>query len=74
MGEGIYQCLMYCKIISWNVRGFNDPYKRDISKTSFREWATNVIFILKKKCLGGKRHGRKLECFEVYKGEFLLGL
>nr|XP_033512517.1 uncharacterized protein LOC117277208 [Nicotiana tomentosiformis] len=35
--------LMEVKILSWNVRGMNDPNKRVIIKVGVREWGANLV-------------------------------
>ncbi|XP_016447882.2 uncharacterized protein LOC107772940 [Nicotiana tabacum] len=35
--------LMEVKILSWNVRGMNDPNKRAIIKVGVREWGANLV-------------------------------
>ena len=35
-------CLMF-RLLSWNVRGINDLYKRDILKSFLRDWKCDLI-------------------------------
>ena len=38
-----FHVLMNLKILSWNVRGLNDCWKRSIVKNLLREWKCDVI-------------------------------
>ena len=37
--------LMKIKMISWNVRGLNDPRKRLVVKNLLREWKCDVVYL-----------------------------
>lgn len=34
---------MTLKLLSWNVRGLNNPHKRDIVKDLLEEWKSDVV-------------------------------
>ena len=34
---------MNLKILSWNVRGLNNPHKRDVVKNLLREWKCDIV-------------------------------
>ena len=34
---------MNLKLLSWNVRGFNNPHKRDIVNNLLKEWKCDVM-------------------------------
>ena len=40
---GVSLVLMKIKMISWNVRGLNDPQKRLVVKNLLREWKCDVV-------------------------------
>ena len=40
---GVSLVLMKIKMISWNVRGLNDPQKRLVVKNLLREWKCNIV-------------------------------
>ena len=40
-GPGIL--LMKLRILSWNVRGLNNPKKREIVKNTLRDWRCDVV-------------------------------
>ena len=35
---------MNLKLLSWNVRGLNNPHKRDTMKNLLKEWKCEVVF------------------------------
>ena len=36
---------MKLKMISWNVRGLNDPKKRLVGRNLLREWKSDVVYL-----------------------------
>ena len=42
---GDFLVLMKIKMISWNVRGLNDPRKRLVVKNLLREWKCDVVYL-----------------------------
>ena len=34
---------MNVRLLSWNVRGFNNPHKRDTVKNLLKEWKCEVV-------------------------------
>ena len=42
---------MKIKMISWNVRGLNDPKKRLVVKNLLREWKCDVVAYKRRKLL-----------------------
>ena len=47
--DGDIFVFMKIKMISWNVRGLNDPRKRLVVKNLLREWKCNVVCLQEKK-------------------------
>jgi exonuclease III len=41
--EGGCSFLMKLKILSWNVRGLNNPWKREVVKNLLRDWKGDVV-------------------------------
>ena len=37
--------LMKLKLVSWNVRGLNDPKKREVLKNWLRQWKMDVVHL-----------------------------
>ena len=31
-------------MLSWNVRGFNNPHKREVCKNLLKEWKCDIVF------------------------------
>ena len=40
---------MNLKFLSWNVRGLNNPHKRDFVKNLLREWKCNIVCLQESK-------------------------
>ena len=36
---------MNLKMLLWNVRGFNNPHKRDVVKNLLREWKCDIVCV-----------------------------
>ena len=36
---------MNLKMLSWNVRGLNNPHKRDFVKNLLREWKCDIVCV-----------------------------
>ena len=43
---------MKLKMISWNVRGLNDPQKRLVVKNLLREWKCDIVCLQETKLVG----------------------
>ena len=46
---------MKLKMMSWNVRGLNDPWKRLIVRNLLREWNCDVVCLQETKLAGVER-------------------
>ncbi len=42
-GEWVFLFFMKLRILSWNVRGINNPQKRDRVKFWLRQWQCNIV-------------------------------
>lgn len=40
---------MTLRLLSWNVRGLNNPQKREVCKNLLKEWRCNIVFLLETK-------------------------
>ena len=40
---------MNLKLLSWNVRGLNNPRKRDVVKNLLREWKCDIVCLQESK-------------------------
>ena len=40
---GLFAFLMKIRLLSWNVRGLNNPHKREMVKNLLREWRCDVV-------------------------------
>ena len=41
--DGLKLLSMNLKLLSWNVRGLNNPHKRDTVKNLLKEWKCDVV-------------------------------
>ena len=41
--DGLRSLSMNLKLLSWNVRGLNNPHKRDTVKNLLKEWKCDVV-------------------------------
>ena len=56
------------KIISWNIRGLNNPHKHDILKNMIRDNRPDIFVIQETKMLKDK-----VECLPIFKGGRIIG-
>jgi exonuclease III len=55
------------KIISWNIRGLNNPHKHDILKNMIRDNRLDIFVIQETKMLKDK-----VECLPIFKGRRII--
>ena len=48
----VFYFLMKLKLLSWNIRGLNDPKKREVLKNWLRKWKVDAVCLQETKLDG----------------------